>query len=199
MPDVEKIIGPPLQYAADQPQPAAVDRLEAAPLNDTMQRWYAVCCRPSQEARAALELRKQGFTVYLPHRVKTVRHARKTTTQAAPLFPRYLFLRMDPSRERWRCIDSTYGVSHVVRFSEQPTPVVEGVVEALMAASDSRGVVDFREMLGPGRRVLLAAGPFADRLGTLQRLDGAGSVRVLLEMMGRCVEVSTRRDFVLPA
>lgn len=197
MSDAEHQFDARLKHTADRPQPIPLTEA-AAPVVAT-QRWYAVCSQSNREEYAALEVAKQGFAVYLPRRLKTVRHARRTTTQMAPLFPRYLFVRMDPTRDRWRCIDSTYGVSHLVRFTDKPTAIPQGIVETLMAMSDSRGIVDFQEMLGPGRRVLLAAGPFADRLGTLQRLDGAGSVRVLLEMMGRCVEVSTRRDFILPA
>ncbi len=73
------------------------------------------------------------------------------------------------------------------------------MVEALIAASDGRGMMHFGNELRPGQAVRLAAGPFAEQLGTLDRLDGPNAVRVLLDIMGRRVSVSARRDMVLPA
>ena len=41
--------------------------------------------------------------------------------------------------------------------------------------------------------------PFADQLGTLDRLDDSGRVRVLLEIMGATVPVQIERKFVTAA
>lgn len=46
--------------------------------------------------------------------------------------------------------------------------------------------------------VRLAAGPSADQLGILDRLDDAGRIRVLLSMFGQQVPVSLSRAHVLP-
>jgi transcription antitermination factor NusG len=48
-----------------------------------------------------------------------------------------------------------------------------------------------------GAKVRLAAGPFAEQLAILDRLDDSGRVRVLLEILGRPVRVEIRREFVL--
>jgi hypothetical protein len=42
-------------------------------------RWYAVNTLPHREFRAKLRLENQGFRIFLPQRIKTVRHARKLT------------------------------------------------------------------------------------------------------------------------
>lgn len=161
--------------------------------------WFAVFSLPNQEARAERELANQSFDIFLPRRQRTIRHARRTKSVMAPLFPRYLFVKLDLSRARWRSIDSTCGVAHIVRFGELPAPVPQGVVEALIATSDGRGVIHLDDLLRPGQTVRLVAGPFAEQLGSLHRLDGAESVRILLDIMGRCVEVRTQRSNVLPA
>ena len=67
-----------------------------------MRLWYVVHTQPQGEARAKANLERQGYEVYLPRCRKWRRHARRADIVAAPLFPRYLFLRLDISCERWR-------------------------------------------------------------------------------------------------
>jgi len=47
--------------------------------------------------------------------------------------------------------------------------------------------------------VRILTGPFAYFVGTLERLDDAGRVRVLLEMMGTAVPVALHRSALSPA
>lgn len=51
------------------------------------ERWYAVHTLPFAEARAEVQLHRQGFRTFQPKRHKTVRHARKSITVEAPFFP----------------------------------------------------------------------------------------------------------------
>ena len=50
--------------------------------------WYVVQTQANGEFRAAENLRRQGFDVYLPRYLKRLRHARKVDFTAKPLFPR---------------------------------------------------------------------------------------------------------------
>jgi transcription elongation factor/antiterminator RfaH len=162
-------------------------------------RWYAVHSQPNREFRAQHQLENQGFEVFLPKRVKTVRHARRLTNVPAPFFPRYLFLQLDLSHHRWRSINGTFGVSNLVMQGDLPHPVPRGVVEAMIASVDASGLLCLTQRLTVGDRVRLAAGPFADKLGILDRLDDSGRVRVLLEIMGGTVPVRLERRFVAAA
>lgn len=162
-------------------------------------RWYAVHTQPHRELRAKDQLENQGYEVFLPRRLKTVRHARKLTNVAAPFFPRYLFIRLNLARHRWRSVNGTFGVNSLVMQGELPHPVPRGVVEAMVASVDAKGFLCLQENLQPGTQVRLAAGPFAEQLGTLDRLDDSGRVRVLLEIMGGTVPVHIERKFVTAA
>ncbi len=162
-------------------------------------RWYAVHAQPNREVRAKSQLENQGYEVFLPRRLKTVRHARKLTNVAAPFFPRYLFVRLDLAQHRWRSVNGTFGVSSLVMQGEKPHPVPRGVVEALIASVDTGGFLCFKESLALGTQVRLAAGPFAEQLGILDRLDDSGRVRVLLDIMGAAVPVYVERKFVVTA
>jgi transcriptional antiterminator RfaH len=93
----------------------------------------------------------------------------------------------------------TVGVSSLYTCDNRPVPVPEGVVETLIANSDEANLALFASGLTTGQSVRVLSGPFANFVGKLERLDGAGRVRVLLEMMGTAVPVALRRGAICPA
>jgi transcription antitermination factor NusG len=117
----------------------------------------------------------------------------------APLFPRYVFLILDLGRDPWLSVQGTVGVSSLFTCDHYPVPVPEGVVEALIENTDEANLTLFNRGLTPGQSVRILSGPFVDFVGTLERLDDAGRVRVLLEMMGTAVPVALRRAAICPA
>jgi transcriptional antiterminator RfaH len=66
---------------------------------------------------------------------------------------------------------------------ESPQPVPSGVVENLLRFADEEGIVHFDRDLREGQSVRVVAGPFANAIGTLERLDANERVRVLLDIM----------------
>src|ERR1700757_4719519 len=183
-----KLVPPPDHKSAPMP-PSILSGSE---------RWYAVHTLPFAEARAEHQLRRQEFRTFQPKRYKTIRHARKLNTVEAPFFPRYLFIVLDLSRHQWRSINSTIGVSRLVMCADLPNPVPHGVVEALVEAADSRGILQFDRKLQLGESVRLLAGPFAEQIAILNKLDDAGRVQVLLHILGRQVQISTEANNLLP-
>jgi transcription elongation factor/antiterminator RfaH len=162
-------------------------------------RWYAVNTRPNAEKIAVANLERQGFRSFLPSCIKTVRHARKFRTTLAPLFPGYLFVSLDITRDRWRSVNGTHGVVALVMTGGEPRAIPTGIVETLQDMAGEGSVIRFGQELKPGQRVKLLAGPFAEQIGVLERLDGQGRVRVLLEMMGSTVPVASTADQLLRA
>jgi transcription elongation factor/antiterminator RfaH len=163
------------------------------------ERWFLTHTLPKGEWRAEWHLGVQGFRTFLPRILKTTRHARQLRTVPAPLFPRYLFVVLNLERDRWLCVRSTIGVSHLFTTRDgRPIPVPDGIVESLIerAAGD---VTRLDDGLVTGQQVRILSGPFADFVGTLERLDGAGRVKVLLAMMGTAVPVTLHRSVLSPA
>jgi transcriptional antiterminator RfaH len=153
--------------------------------------WYLVQTHPHAEAKAALNLRRQGFQCYLPRYARKRRHAGRTDFVAAPLFPRYLFVGIDLSAQRWRSILSTVGVSRLVCFGDTPAKVPGPVVDGLIAMHDPRGCVQLptRPQLRPGDEVCIANGPFASHLGLVEGMSDERRVAILLDLLGRKVRV----------
>lgn len=162
-------------------------------------RWYAVHCQPHREKGAAAHLANQHFDVFLPCRETMRRHARKIETVRKPFFPGYLFVHLDLTRDRWRCINSTFGVVRIITRHERPAPAPRGVVEALRESCDENGLLQIKVDLTLGQAVRVLQGPFADFVGEIDRLDDTGRVRVLLDIMGGRTPVFLPRNSVVPA
>ena len=164
-------------------------------------RWYVVQTQVNGEAKAAQNLLRQGFEIYLPRYLKLRRHARKVDVIARPLFPRYMFVAIDVATQRWRAIQSTQGVSHLVCNGEEPAAVPDGVLGALRAREDERGFVrmDAKPAFAPGDKVRVLAGAFRDNAGLFDGMGDHDRVAILLDMLGRKVRVYLDVDLVAAA
>ena len=105
----------------------------------TETRWYVAQTRPGAETKALFHLERQGFEVYLPRYLRRVSHARRISWQPRPLFPSYLFVTTSPAQQRWRSINSTVGIAHLICDDRGPVPVPPGIVEGIRRAEDDRG------------------------------------------------------------
>ena len=156
-----------------------------------MKRWYIVHTQSHQESRAELNLRRQGFEVWLPLTRRTRRHARRLDTVLAPLFPRYLFVRLDLSSQTWRSIIGTYGVVRLLCNGDMPLAVPEGLVEEMMQRRDESGtIVLMPRRFAVGDAVKVTTGPFADLEGLFQTVSGPDRVVLLVNLLGREVRAS---------
>jgi transcriptional antiterminator RfaH len=164
-------------------------------------RWYVVQTQVNGEAKAAENLRRQGYEIYLPRYLKRRRHARKVDFTAKALFPRYLFVAIDMATQRWRSVQSTVGVSRLVTNGDSPAVVPQGVVRALRAREDARGFVsmDAGPAFAPGDKVRVLAGAFMDNAGLFNGVADHDRVSILLDMLGRKVRVLLDADLVAAA
>lgn len=164
-------------------------------------RWYVVQTQVNGEAKAAQNLIRQGFEIYLPRYLKRRCHARKVDFTAKPLFPRYMFVAIDVATQRWRAIQSTFGVSHLVSNGDDPATVPAGVVHALKAREDTKGFIrmDAQPAFAPGDKVRVLAGAFMDSAGLFNGLADHDRVSILLDMLGRKVRVLLDADMVAAA
>lgn len=152
--------------------------------------WHVVQTQANREMRAAAELLKQGFEVFVPRYAKVIRHARRVSKIDAPLFPGYLFTRFGADA-RWRSVNGTLGVIRLVTVGERPATLAEGIVEGLMALRDNQGYVPLppRAALSSGESVRVAGGVFAESLGLFEEARGSDRVAILIELLGRKVRV----------
>lgn len=164
-------------------------------------RWYAVQTQPHAERKACAHLNRQGFSTYLPRYLKRRRHARKTEMVPAALFPRYLFVAIDISAQRWRSIQSTVGVCQLVCNGDEPAFVPDPVIAQLREREDEHGFVpvDCLQHFAPGDKIRVIEGAFEAAQGMFDRMSGDQRVAVLLELLGRKVRVLLDPEMIAAA
>jgi transcriptional antiterminator RfaH len=164
-------------------------------------RWYAVCCKPRDEQIAEENLKRQGFQAYLP-RIVVTRHRRGRWMETIEaLFPRYVFVHINPMERSTAPIRSTRGAIDLVRFGGQPAIVPDFVIDELLERADPvTGLhVDRRPLLSPGERVRLVEGPLTGIEAIFSEQASEKRVIVLLELLGKSNKLSVSRDWVARA
>lgn len=170
----------------------AADPDQELPASDGIRQsssWLVVHCKPRQEQVALDNLSHQGFECYLPMcSVQKLRRG-KVSVVTEPLFSRYLFLREpDVRTTSLSPVRSTRGVVRLVRFGEQPSKVPDSLVQALRAeeASHQHQPAPY---LQPGEAVQVTSGPLQGLSGLFAMSDGEARAMVLIELMGRPLQV----------
>ncbi|MDC0344874.1 transcription/translation regulatory transformer protein RfaH [Alphaproteobacteria bacterium] len=154
--------------------------------------WYVVYTQPMKEALAAQELLQQGFEAFLPQFQKERRHARKVTTVLSPLFPRYLFVKMDLTKDQWRRINGTRGVVQIIANGSKPTPVPQGLIESLQSQRNEQGFLALGSLITfvQGESLQITEGAFKDQEAIFERMDGEQRAQLLLRILGRETRIS---------
>jgi len=160
-------------------------------MTSSQSQWYVVQTHPNAENKAMMHLARQRFATYLPRYLKRRRHARRIDVVAAPLFPRYLFVEIDITAQRWRSVYSTVGVSRLVGNGEFPVPVSERVVSLLKTRENTDGFIqlDGRPNFKLGDKVRVLEGAFCDCFGLYDGMSDRERVSILLDLLGRQVRV----------
>lgn len=149
--------------------------------------WYTVHSKPRQEITAEQNLQRQGFETYLPKIGLRKRKSSKWVKIVEPLFPRYLFIRVDPGQHSLAPVRSTTGVAGLVRFGNLLQPVPPAVIEYLKQVESletaQHPADDWPHQ--PGDKVDILAGPFAGLSGVFQVATGQDRALLLIELLGR--------------
>ena len=159
-------------------------------LSNSSMDWYVIHTKVRQEARALENLSTQGYTCYLPQikRQKISRGAIRLALE--PLFPRYLFIRLDTSHsgKSWGPIRSTLGVSNLVAFGGIPARAPEAFIDALKQKTDEISATP-QKIYQPGERLLITSGPFAGIEGIFQTDDGESRAMLLIEILNKATQI----------
>ena len=117
-------------------------------------------------------------------RSRCARAGTRKLTQIKPLFPNYLFARLDLPEE-WKTITFTRGVARVLGGWEDPRPIDESVVAAIRSQERRKDRLISYYRFKPRESVVVRSGPFKDVHGIFDRyIDEGGRVRILLSLIG---------------
>jgi transcriptional antiterminator RfaH len=145
-------------------------RAQASGSAERMLRWYLIRTKSAGESLAVTNLDRQGYEVYWPRAVQTVRCNSRWRDRTGSLFPGYVFLRLNEGEQALNPVNSTVGVLGLVRFGSSYAVVPDRVIHDLQArANPDTGLhrLSDTSTLKAGRIVRIRTGPFDGLQGCL--------------------------------
>ncbi len=153
-------------------------------------RWYVVKTRPNAERLVQYILTTRRIAVYMP--------MLKRRRLAEPLFPGYLFLKIDCRTDEYCRSRSAPGVSYILSAEGKPIPVEDELVEEIKRRVNWHSDAHATHDLAPGDRVAVAAGPFRDVEAIFDReISPRGRCLVLLNILGRMTRVEVDAQYLV--
>jgi transcriptional antiterminator RfaH len=142
--------------------------------------WYLVRTKTGKERWVRDQLIAQLPEVFLPLLEARVSRWGKLAWSIAPLFPGYLFARLDPQNDYFG-VRYLPGVQSLVSAGNDPIAVPSGVIEEIRRRA-TNGVVKIKEkVFDSGDLLLVAQGPFRGFEAIFERyLSGAERIAILL-------------------
>jgi transcriptional antiterminator RfaH len=164
----------------------------------TQLHWVVINTLPHREQIAVASLHRQDFDAYCPFVRRRRSHARRVDTVLRPLFPNYLFVRVDDQLAHWRPILTTHGVRTIVRAGDDLSFIDDAFIANLKAREVDGAIVRPPTPYRVGQQVQIAAGPFDRVIATIIDMDEKDRLVVLLDMMNRGIKVTIKSEWVTP-
>ena len=161
--------------------------------------WFCLKVQPKREHLAATSLRRRFGINCVSPRLRFRKLTRRGPVWfVEAMFPGYLFAKFVYSTQH-RSVESSHGVRGIVRFGERLAILPEDTVIALQSKAGSQEVVTVDSSPKIGQPVQLIEGPFQGlEVVVTQLLPARERIRVLLEFLGRSLEMEVPAGKVLP-
>lgn len=167
-------------------------------------RWYAAGTHAGCGRLAMHHLARQGFVAYSPFGEESRIEKGKLVSKQLQLFPGYIFVNIDVSRDRWVAVNNTVGVTHLLPVNEMyPTPLPCGFVEDLQSLQAGGGFDSVRaeciaHMYSIGDKAEVTAGPWSGHTGEFVKYH-KGSLVLLMALLGKKLALGFHPNTVVPA
>ena len=163
-------------------------------MEDLHRDWYVIYSKSHKEEQVQMHLGLKGIESFFPRLRLPGRAGRNKSI--TPLFPNYLFARIDLAAEaHW--VMWAPGVKRIVSFSDQPVPLEDSIIEFLKEKADAAGVIYAHSRLTAGQEVEISGGPFDGFIGIIENPPNAkGRVKILLKLLSRPISVKLGIEFI---
>lgn len=153
--------------------------------------WYALMSKPQKDAYAEEQLNNQGYTTYRPLAMREKRHRGKVIKVTESLFPRYLFINLDAVNDNWAPIQSTYGVSSLVRFGDLPLSIPDSLIDQLKQQENQfqEKAIDL-DRFKQGDIVTIGGGSFEGLNAIFERYSGEERVILFMNILNEQSKVA---------
>ena len=146
--------------------------------------WYCIQTESRKEQIAKNNLQDLDLEVYLPVYCRVIRHARKITPTAKPVFPGYLFAAIQQDFQ-FSQVKRTKGVKALVSAGIKPIAIHSSFINQIQAQEDTQGYVQIN--LGrfqPGDLVNIQEGALKGLQGLFQCPMDDQRAMLLVHLLG---------------
>jgi transcription antitermination factor NusG len=152
-----------------------------------MESWFVAKTKPTKERYVETCLsEKWGVEVFYP----IIRRPSNRKPPVEPLFPTYLFCRIDTQSDAWPAIRWVPGVCYFLGADHQPVPISDEIIVDLKQRVSLWNGGGYVPRFASGERVVVTSGLFAGVEGIFQRyLPARQRCLVLLEIVGKTSKV----------
>ena len=160
--------------------------------------WCVIYTNPGQEFLAISELKKQNFYIYIPLMKKVVKHARKIKEAVKPYFPRYIFINLNTSEEKWKTINYTKGVLKILTSEELPISISSKVIRELKNLEDDKGYINNDNLCQykQGDKIEILVGALKGKTGYYDTFSDNLRAKILLDFMGRTLKINVNNNVI---
>lgn len=151
--------------------------------------WFAVQTRPRHEKKVADGLRARTIENFLPLNREIHRWTDRRKLVELPLFPSYVFVRMQSTHDRVRsAVLTTPGVLAFVGHGGLGAPIPDREIESVRHVAE-RATISPAPYLKAGQRLRIRGGCLDGVEGLLLSQDGEDKLIVSIELIQRSVSV----------
>jgi transcription antitermination factor NusG len=156
--------------------------------------WYALRVKARSERLIAMMVRHKGYEGFVPVYRSARRWSDRTKVVEMPLFPGYVFCRLNPILRL--PLLTIPGVLHFVGVRNTPTPIDEGEIATIQIAIESGLAAEPWPYVEDGQRVTVQGGPLKQVEGRLATSQNPCRLVVAISLLRRSVAVEIDRAWV---
>lgn len=147
---------------------------------------------------AQRNLAQQGFETFLPF-IETIKLKGKIfITEEKPLFPGYIFVSSNLKNLTWRRVNSTYGISKVIRFGDKPSMISSNIMNVFKAEFIDKKL-NSNKNIKQGDKIKIINGPFNNFFATIENIDENKRIWVLIDFLGGFRRTNLLHNQIMPA
>ncbi len=163
----------------------------------TDQVWYAVGVASRHEKIVSQLLRNKGFETFLPLHTRKHQYGRRVRSFELPLFPGYLFCRMDNAVRL--SVVTTPGVLRLVGAGKVPVAVADDEIAALQRATAANATLSPHPYWKSGEKGRIGEGPLSGLEGIIVSAKPPVKVVISVTLLQRSVLVEVDANSVARA
>jgi len=154
-----------------------------------MKYWHLLMTKPREDERAESHLLNQDYELFRPMIRQFKIQGGKQVAVTEPLFPRYLFIRLDDVLGNWSKIRSTRGVAKMVRFTDMPAKVPDSLIQELRSQCIEDNIIDTTKyrpfVFEKGDEIEITDGSFRGLKAIIKAQVAEDRVLLLLNLLGK--------------